>query len=435
MVSTEFYNDFKEQLSTNGFIIAISFILITFYPLFTLSIEHWSSGIYSLLGLFSIVYLFKYKKNNRLEHSPELIIYVMIVLLFFISILISSTLNDWTYNSYRRMGMELKILVAVPLLLMLSQYTILRKWFIYSIPLAGIILGIHGILDVTVFDDPYADSAYGKIITGDIAGLLVGLTGVILIYTDIRKLKAICLLAMILVTITCILSTSRNGWIALVINMIFLLILSFKHNKVVTLKLLILVLISVSAATTMMNPKSNIDMALNEFDDFIDKDKRAKIDLRQSSVGYRLEQWRIALLAFPEKPIFGYGPGNSSLVINDYIALGLADSDLYHKDAAYNMGHVHSQFFDTLLVQGLFGLIILLLILFYPAWVFIKYYKKNEVYANLGLILVMSYAIFSLTEIPFISDNFTSIYFIYMGVFLLNTLDDKSNSYLIRKNN
>lgn len=422
MLLKEVFKDFREFSTKNSFILSLFFILVSVYPLFILSIKHWSSGIYSLLCLLSIV---SFLKKTNFSYPKEVKIYAWIVFLFFISILISSTLNDWTHNSYRRLGMEMKILVFVPFFLLISQYEDTRKWFIYSVPISGVILGVHGILDVLAFDAPYADSSYGKIITGDIAGLLVGLSGVILIYSKDKALRKICIVAMILATITCILSTSRNGWLVLAVNVLFLLFLSFRNNKKLFLVFMIVPVVGGGISTSMMGSVSGLNTAIKEMKVYADVNERNKINLTQSSIGFRLEQWRVTLIAFPDNPIFGVGPGNSGLVINDYIKKGVADPDLYHKGASTDMVHVHNQFLDTLLVQGIVGLILLLLILFYPAWVFLKYHKKNEIYANMGFVLIVSYVISSLTEMPFVSDNYTSIYFIFMTVFLLNVIDSK----------
>lgn len=423
MFLNEMHKDFKEFSSKNSIFLSLVFLLVLVYPLFMLSVEHWSSGIYSLLCLISIGYLFK---KNEFKYPDEVKIYAWIVLLFFASILVSSTLNDWTYNSYRRLGMELKILVFIPLFLLMAKHIAVRKWFAYSIPFAGIVLGLHGVFDVLIFDEKYANASYGKIITGDISGLLVGLSGVLFIYSKDKFLKYACVIAMLLAAITCIISVSRNGWLVLIFNAVFLLFLSYNKNKKLMPVFIILPVIAFILAGTILNTERNLDAAVDQFNVYMNDKDKSQIDLRRSSIGYRLGQWQAAWAAFPEKPIFGFGPGNSSLVINDYIEKGLADPDLYHKDAAYNMGHVHSQYFDTLLVQGIVGLVLVLLMLFYPLWVFIKYYKGNEVYANLGIVLVASYAIAGLTEIPFISDNFTSIYFMYMAVFYLNVIDNIS---------
>lgn len=422
MFLSEIYKDFREYSSKNSIFLSIVFLLVLIYPLFILSVKHWSSGIYSLLCVISIVFFVR-KKN--FIYSTEVKTYAWIVFLFFVSILISSTLNDWTYNSYKRLGMEMKILVFVPFFLLLSQYAEVRKWFIYSVPFAGIILGAHGILDVLVFRDPYADSSYGKIITGDISGLLVGLSGVIFIYSKDSILRKICMVAIVVASITCVLSTSRNGWLVLVANISFLLFLSFRKNKKYFLILIIIPIIGVVIANTIINTKGGLDAAVNQFNEYFDKRKFTQSGIAQSSVGIRLEQWRVTLIAFQDQPVFGAGPGNSSIVINDYINKGLAHPDIYNPKAETAMGHVHNQFLDTLLVQGVVGLTLLLLILFYPAWIFFKYYKKNEIYANLGLVLIVSYVISSLTEMPFVSDNYTSIYFLFMAVFLLNVIDMK----------
>lgn len=419
MFLKDIYVDYKKFSSHNGVILRVFFVLMLLHPLFMLTVRSWSSGIYSFLALLATGYLIK---NRNIYLKKEIKIYLWLLCLFVISIIISSTLNDWTYNSYRRIGMEIKILLAIPFLILMSQHQELRKWFVYSIPLAGIILGIHGLFDVFVFHERYANAAYGKVITGDIAGLIVGLSGVILIYSNNVFIRRLCVLAMVLTAVACVLSTSRNGWIVLIVNMLFLLFLYLHKCKKSALLLLLLPVIAFIVAINVDKSQGYFNNAINEFRIYSDENKRAKANLRRSSVGYRLEQWRVTLIAFRDKPFFGVGPGNSGLVMNNYINKGIADPDLYHKGASYNMGHVHNQYLDTLLVQGVVGLTLILLIIFYPVWIFIKFYKNNEMHANLGLILMFSYAIFSLTEMPFVSDNFTSIFFIFIAIFLPNVM-------------
>lgn len=422
MFFVDVYKDFKGFSSKNSRILSSVYILILLYPLFILSVRDWSSGIYSLLCLIAIGYLFK--KDGR-SVPREVKIYSWIIFLFFISILISSTLNNWTENSYYRLGAEAKILVFIPFFLLVAKNTQLIKWFVYSIPLAGIVLGGHGIIEVLIFSEPYSNTAYGKIITGDIAGLLVGLSAVIFFYTNDEVLKKICIAAFILAAITCVLSTSRNGWLVLAANISFMLLLSFRKNKKLLLLFMIIPIVGFVIANTMIDSKVGLNAAVNQFEEYADVNQRKKINLTSSSIGFRLEQWRVAILAFPDKPVFGAGPGNSGLVINTYIKKGIADPDLYHSGASTDMVHVHNQFLDTLLVQGIVGLLLLLLILFYPVWVFIKFYKNNELYANMGFVLIISYVISSLTEMPFVSDNYLSIFFMFMAVFFSNVIDSK----------
>lgn len=417
------FADYKKFSIHNGVILRAFFILMLLHPLFMLTIRSWSSGIYSFLAILAIIYL---AKNREFHIQKEIKIYTWILFLFFISILISSTLNGWTQNSYNRLGMELKILIAIPFMLVVSQHHEIRKWFVYSIPLAGIILGMHALIEILIFNEPFANSSYGKIITGDTAGLLAGLSGVILIYSKDSWLKKICIFAMVLAAIACILSTSRNGWLVLFFNTLFLLLLSFKRSKKLTTLLVIAPIIAAVIASTMLDINKGFDTAINQFIAYSNKIERDKANLIHSSVGVRLEQWRVTLIAFPDKPIFGAGPGNSALIINDYIKKGIADPDLYHPGASTDMGHVHNQFLDTLLVQGVVGFILLVLMLFYPAWIFVKYYSRNKIYANLGIVLIISYTISSLTEMPFVSDNYTSIFFIFMAVFLPNVVNTEN---------
>jgi O-antigen ligase len=131
-------------------------------------------------------------------------------------------------------------------------------------------------------------------------------------------------------------------------------------------------------------------------------------------VGIRVEQWRAGILMFRERPLFGYGIGNVGPEINRYVESGKVHPAIYVAGAEDGgPSHLHSAYFDALAYKGIIGLITLLSVLFYPAYLALQRQRRAPHAAGLVLVNSLAFAIFSLTEDPFIRNNFTSVYLVF----------------------
>lgn len=103
-----------------------------------------------------------------------------------------------------------------------------------------------------------------------------------------------------------------------------------------------------------------------------------KINLTEGDI--RLRVWGVALKGFAEKPIFGWGPENFTQVFNKYY-----DPGLY--SAEFRFDRAHSIVFDTLVNQGLVGLIFYLGIIAVSTFFLLrarpqKDFTQNELFNN-----------------------------------------------------
>jgi len=121
-----------------------------------------------------------------------------------------------------------------------------------------------------------------------------------------------------------------------------------------------------------------------------------------------------------QNPWLGVGPGNMQKEINKQVGNGEVRVEITH-------GHVHNAYFEVIGTQGAVGLLALLLMLFYPLYVFVHNKQYDRRIAGLGIILMGGFMIFSLTEIPFIHDNFSSIFLTFLSVFFAWIMHAKYN--------
>lgn len=83
---------------------------------------------------------------------------------------------------------------------------------------------------------------------------------------------------------------------------------------------------------------------------------------------------------------------------------------LYAEAVNKNSVHVYSMYVETLVVQGIVGLFSILAMLIYPLWQFLKERCLNSLVRCFGIVHIPGFLIISLTENPFIHNNFTTIF-------------------------
>ncbi len=140
-----------------------------------------------------------------------------------------------------------------------------------------------------------------------------------------------------------------------------------------------------------------------------------------SSVGVRLELWYSSWLAFKEAPLTGIGSDNDNR--RAYLR------DLESKEIVYlgdrRWKHNHSDYFDSLMRQGLPGMLIVIglyWVLFVNYWHCLSNSTREQfVLALAGLLTVTGYATFSVTEVP-LRNSLTLVYFAVFNAVLLGML-------------
>ncbi len=395
----------------------ILFVLLFLFPILSLSVRHWLSASFALLAFLSLFFAWRSKKPVQREEKILLAIFGF----YFFSILLSSTVTGWSDSSYHRLGTELKYLVFIPFYLYIRQHPTAWRGLILTIPFGGIILGFQSIYDIYFTEVPYANGVYGPIILGDLA-MLLGIFSLIFALTNKHKFWiGVNFLAVTLAMLAVVYSGSRNAWLASIAGLIilpFLIGSRTTFKRVSRVYITILTVATIIIISTPSSITSRAGMVAEEFKNYFQLDLTMSVDkMLTSSVGERLDMWSTAVDIIKENPLLGVGPGNMGLEINKLVDKWQASPTLYRKPDEVRGIHTHNAYLELMGTQGIIGLSALLLMLFYPLYVFVQNKHYDLRIASMGIVLMSGFIIFSLTETPFIHDNFSSIFITFLSVF------------------
>ena len=213
---------------------------------------------------------------------------------------------------------------------------------------------------------------------------------------------------------TSILSQSRGGWIA--IPVFAALVIWSLTDKVRSLRIRFAIsAVCVIVAATVVMTSHTIPIRFKDAQTDIEKFYSAGDE--NTSVGIRLQLWRGAWVIFKEHPLRGIGRENFSSALHE-----LAVRKVISNDAA-QFSHTHDEVMFNLSTLGIFGLVSILSIYFFPAIVFARYLKKYRdqqirTGATMGLALCIGFVIFGLTETMFVVSMTTSFYALSLATFL-----------------
>ena len=198
-----------------------------------------------------------------------------------------------------------------------------------------------------------------------------------------------------------ILSLSRGGWLMFTFLPViaYCIFSTYKRYAV----LFSLILFSFLLASSILPPVNNrINQAYEEvYGYFSDRDKYV-----ETSVGARLEMWRLAALMGMQKPLTGWGEEGIQYGRSDYVEKSLAHPFILR----YN--HAHNDFLQMWSSRGVFGVIGLLFIYLFPIYLIYKSYEKNK------SILCNSSRFHSINKLFLIFGIFT-----YFGYFIFGLSD------------
>lgn len=373
----------------------------------------------ALIALFSIrKYTFDLKKEEK--------IFLAIIILHVVSTIISNVLAGWTPASHGWFfSGDVRFIFAIPVYFYLRTIPGIWKYFLLAVPFGAIVIGLTGIIDFMMrymrgdVEGILAEGVYGHIFQGNISALWSILSYAAFdYYKDNNKMRMLCISGAVLGAVGALVSVTRNAWLSLIL--LYFIVFFIQGGAINTFKSLGLKKVSFIGMTlvAVLYFLSGIEYVntrlMQTFEEpiaYFNADRSKEIEY--TSLAFRLEQWRGSLHSFKEKPVFGHGVGNAGVVHNRYIKEGKLNSIIYQDSAKRgNATHVHSAYFGYLGDTGIVGLVLILLLLFYPILVAIKNRSEFEHSWKFQILLSAAFIIGSLTEHPFIRNNWTSIFIV-----------------------
>lgn len=388
--------------------------LVFIFPVVVATTNGGGSYVYTLLVLPALYYG---------RHWQNLSLWERRILLGFVVALIAMSLSFINSEDIRQ-GLKyleryLRFVLMIPVYLMMRRYSLAlgRELGVGAI-VACVVMAVQGGYQVSWVGHEFASGYYHKIVFGDLA-VLWGALAVIFALTMARGglgigIAAISASAALYASV---LSQTRGSWLFVPV---FILTLLWMYRK------------ELLANRQMVLAGFVVMLALMSFgiwksDRFVQGVERGAEDLRifmqdpsaGTSWGIRLNLWRNTLLIVEGNPLLGTGLGDFHQDMRAMAADGRSWST-----AVEDFGHAHSIYFDALANAGLVGLaatVVTYLLL--PFMAFVRGLRRavtseQRFYAMGGLVTVLAFATFGLSEALWARNPFVNTYIICIVVFL-----------------
>nr|WP_275298297.1 O-antigen ligase family protein [Halomonas campisalis] len=309
----------------------------------------------------------------------------------------------WAGLGVRGMDKPLRILLAVPALLLVMAYPPRLAWLWSGLALGAVLAGgmagwqslVQGVPRVEAFTHPIQ---FGNI--SMLMGMLclAGL-GWAVAQPRRRLWVALLLLGALGGVLGSLFSGSRGGWIGVPVILI-VLYRSYGRELNYALKLAVLAALIGGATVAYAVPQIGVQQRVHQAVD--DISRYVSGESRVTSVGSRFEMWRGASRLALDAPWLGVGSGHYEQAMRSLADQGVIDPGVLVYD------HAHNEFLDTLARRGLLGLAVLLALYLVPMKLFARQLHapdmERRALASAGVILPVAYIDFGLTQV-FLSHN------------------------------
>jgi len=209
-------------------------------------------------------------------------------------------------------------------------------------------------------------------------------------------------------------SGTRGAWLSfLLLSCVYLYFYYKQKIKLSTKsKFLILIMITIAVAIVSFNQSIKVrsQLAYTEITSWMSGDKSP------TSVGIRLEMYKLAIEKIEDVPLFGHGYRTSNIVV-------FKDSQSSGGKLSYTYNHLHNAYLTNYFNGGIVLLGALLLLLFVPLRIFLKANTQNRdspVFIS-GVMLALGYTSYGMVNILFGDTYMNGFYVFFLAIFLLLT--------------
>jgi len=412
---TNQFNQNRSQQMLSRTIMLFLFVILAF----GLALERSVGLCANLILLTGCVGFFINFRQSRPLYKEQKIIFTAIIAMG-IAGTVSLLAADAIYHQWSRLDLPVRYLIAAPCFLALCQLKISPQVIFFGCITGAFIACGLGVYHLFSTQEVLAAGAVGHHIMFGCLSALLGTLSLALSPCQKRlSLSILGHIAFIAGFAAASLSGSRGAWmgcavLALLIIFHRLKITNFQTNSthertlqwLMGATLLILFILALSFFSSIISPR--LQLISQELQGYFQGEPPI------SSIGARLEMWKTALIIFSENPIFGSGPKTFLEESQALIDSGTVNN--FRHSYAYK--HAHNQYFDTLATQGLLGFMCLLIVYCIPLYYcFICLVKPqnstDKSFAWTGLVTIIGYLIFGLTE-TLLDRHLSTVFYLVM---------------------
>jgi O-antigen ligase len=387
------------------------------FPIGMGTIPHWTSSLFYIFSLISIVYL-----GRQWSLPNGLVNPLFIAFLFYFLVSCLSLINSQDLGAgVRRLEKLFFLFCFIPSFLAIQRQKMnLATPFLWGLLVTGPFLAGVAVNAVYVAGLPRAGLGYNAIIFGDMAMLNALLVAAAYLTGRLTGWRAFfgCI-ALLASLYAAVLSGTRGAWLALpVVGLFFLWICRqrFTWRPFAVVTGVLLVFIYMLPGDPLTSGVKRVDKGIEQFvtgEEF------------NTSEGARIMLWQIALSTWQRNPLLGTGLGDFQYEVQRSIEEGKTELDV-------DFGHAHNIFLDALATTGLAGFSALVLAFFIlPARFFLSVglespIKETNFSVLAGLTVLLSFAVFGMTEGWLARSPMISVFLFSLLVFVSSALSDEN---------
>lgn len=409
----------QEKIITR--IYQVGFLL---FPIVGVTVKDAGSAIFTILALVGLIYGWKGWGNLDTQEKTIFIGFIIFVTTTAISLIAT---DDW-HTAAHRIDRLLRFLLAIPVYLVIKRFGIgILKSYSAGIVFSGFVLGLVAVYKIFVLKTGSTEGPYNSAFIANYAVIVSVFIVTVLVSGKPDIFTRIILSASFIASLVAmVLSESRTSWVALIAVVGLALLLEFQKNRKLLIGSLILVLISVIGIYHYPPVNARIGQAVTDIENY-NKDPG-----KASSVNDRLNIWRNMVILFKSSPLIGAGLGDYGYESKRLINEGKSLTVHIHNSA-------HSIYFESLGMNGLLGLVGLILGLFVlPIKSFnqIRRSENNEtaiIFSRFGILVLCTLALLGLSGTWYAFNAIVNLYIFSMLACLASSREIGENPVNIFK--
>ncbi|MDH5393680.1 MAG: O-antigen ligase family protein [Gammaproteobacteria bacterium] len=425
----------KPLALTQSFISHIVHFAVFLYPVVVVTLPDAGPNLFGGLALLSlIVFVFLYAKRNNIREEKLLF---FCSLLIFLAAMLTAYLGGFNDLAWQKINNFLILLMVIPLYFLFKRF-LLRPQLVWWGLFFGVVLcGIMAIYESqwgSVFEEwnGRASGATHPILFADIALTMSFM--LLVVGSTVKKWDKKYILAFIIIfslgLTAVILSKFKGIWVVVPVLMLLMFWRYKSHMPRKVLMLFAVFIITVPAFVYLSSAYlfTDVQHAAPIVEKYADgRDKTVSVETR-------LQMWQASWLLFSQQPLAGAGWGHYIDAAQQYVDQGKIDS------SAVSWNHPHNQFFSAMANGGLIMLLALLYFLLIPLDMFRRFVffpdKEVQAYALAGLVLVVSFTGYAVSEAIFERTLSTGFYAFYLALFfaLMYRTKQKNSEHSIVRN-
>lgn len=328
--------------------------------------------------------------------------------------------SDWSKGA-AVLNKPLRYVLTVPCLFYVLRYPPRPRWLLAGIAVGACCAGLRALYDVLVLglERPWitAHESSNAIQLGNLSGLfgLMCWLQLMVYWARWRWPPRLAVgLACVLGITGSLLSQTRGGWLALVISLLVLVALlarTVSMSRALKGALVLALVLAPMAWQIRGKIETRLQWAYDEAVSYQDAGQAS------TSVGQRLDHWKLAWHMGLDKPLLGWGEAGYATEKARRVALGEA------RPAVLEFGHAHNELLDQFVKRGLIGVGGLLVLYAVPLVLFWPGRRRpgaappgaDETCLRLiGVSIPLSFMGFGLTQVFFAHYNGVVIYLVML---------------------